>query len=288
MNYHLIIGYGYWSKKNLNYLSNKKIFDSIIIKARKNYFFFNNGSIIKKKQIEEINKKISSVHICTPIKSHFSHLKKFNSFKKTVIEKPFLEKINEVNEIKKIYKNKFLIVNYIDIFNPLINKIKRSIKNKKFYEIALNYSKKDKYYRNKKESVLEWLDHPLSLTLFFFKKFPKLKIETNELQKKNKLYNRRLVINYFFKNFTLKIKINCSKNIERNLQIFRNKNIETYHFYKNSFFRNKNKIFQSKKSSFDNFYNFLIKGRKHSAQNFDFHKKIILERNKILKKLDNL
>ena len=89
MNYHLIIGYGYWSKKNLNYLSNKKIFDSIIVKARKNYFFFKDGSIIKKKQIEEINKKISSVH--------FSYLKKFNSFKKTVIEKPFLEKINEIN-----------------------------------------------------------------------------------------------------------------------------------------------------------------------------------------------
>ena len=63
MNYHLIIGYGYWSKKNLAFLSRKKIFDSIIIKSRKNYFFFSDGSIIKKDHFNEIKKKIISMGV---------------------------------------------------------------------------------------------------------------------------------------------------------------------------------------------------------------------------------
>ena len=219
------------------------------------------------------------------MKNHFLHLKKFSTFKKTVIEKPFLQKISEFNEIKKIYKNKYLLVNYIDAFNPLINRIQKSLKNKNFSQITLNYSKINKYYKNKTEFALEWLDHPLSLILFLFKKFPKFKIEINQIRKKNKLYNQKIVINYFFKNFILKINLNCSKKIERNLQILNGRNIETYHFYKNSFFRNKKQIFRSKKSSFDMFYDHLKKAKKNSTQNFGFHKKIILERNKILNNL---
>lgn len=285
MNYHLIIGYGYWSKKNLKYLNNKNIFDSIIVKTRKNYFFFSDGTIIKKKKINKIIKNINSVHICTTIKSHFSNLKEFSLFKKTVVEKPFLQKISEFNKIKRIYRKKYLIVNYIDTFNPLINKIKNSLKYKNFKQINLNYSKRDKFYKKKSEFALEWLDHPLSLILFFFKKFPKFKIEVNELNKKNNLYNQKIIINYFFKNLKVNIKLNCSKNRQRNLQIIKERNVETYNFNKNSIFRNNKKIFQSKKNSFDNFYDLLIKKKKNSTQNFKFHKKIILERNKILKQI---
>ena len=286
MKYHLIIGLGYWSKKNLNYLSKKKIFDSIIVKTRKNYFYYSNGSIIKKNEFNKIANKINSVHICTPIKNHFNQLKKFSYFKKTVIEKPLVEKISQLNIIKNIYKKKYFIVNYIDSFSPLIKKIEKSIRNKNFYQIELNYSKKDKYYKNKKEFALEWLDHPLSLILVLFKKFPKYKIEINKLRKKNNLFNRKIIINYDFSKFNVKIKLNCSHDIERNLKIFKKNNTETYHFYKNSFYKNKKKIFQSKETSFDLFYNQLKKGIKNSSQNFRFHKKIILERNKILKNLD--
>lgn len=288
MNYHLIIGYGYWSKKNLTFLSRKKIFDSIIIKSRKNYFFFSDGSIIKEDHFNKIKKRINTIHICTPIKNHFNHLKKFSSFKKTIVEKPFLEKISQLNYIKKIYENKYFIVNYIDTFNPLITKIKKSIQKKDYNLITLNYSKREKFYKNKKEFVLEWLDHPLSLILLFFKKFPKFNIELNQLRKRNKKFNRNVIINYNFENFDLKIKLNCSKNIERNLQIDKKQHIETFHFVKNSIYKNNKKVYQSKIGSFDNFYNFLMKGNKNSVQNFEFHKKIILERNKISKKINKI
>ena len=147
MNYHLIIGHGYWSKKNLNYLKKKKIFDEIIIKTRKKYFFYSSGSDIKKDEINKIFRNIQSVHICTPLKNHFKNLKEFNYFKKTAIEKPFLRNTNELVIIQKNYKKKYLIVNYIDTFNPLVSKIAKTLKKEKFHQIILNYSKKNKYYK---------------------------------------------------------------------------------------------------------------------------------------------
>ena len=87
--------------------------------------------------------------------------------------------------------------------------------------------------------------------------------------------------------YKIKINLNCSREIERNFQILRKKNIETFHFYKNSIDLNKKKIFQSKKNSFDIFYNSLVQKHKKEAQNFNFHKKIIKERNKILDRLKN-
>jgi hypothetical protein len=287
MNYHLILGYGEWSKKNLKYLKNRKFFAEIIIKTRNKYFFHSNKRVIKNIKKNEFINKIKSVHICTPLNNHFFHLKKFNHFEKTIIEKPFLKKISQLTSIKKLYKNKYFLVNYIDTFSPLIDKIKKSLNKKNFNQIILNYSKKNKFYRNKNEFALEWLDHPLSLILLFFKKFPEMKIEKKQLRKKNNLYNQEIIINYYFKNFNLKIRLNCSIKVERNFQILNNKNIETFHFYKNSIYKNNKKIFQSKKNSFDNFYNLLTKKQKNSTQNFDFHKKIILERNKILNQLKN-
>ncbi len=285
MNYHLIIGYGKWSKKNLKYLKNKKIFDKIIIKNRKKYFFFDKKKPIQNLFKNEILKKIKSVHICTPINNHFNHLKKYSHFEKTIVEKPFLKKISELNKIKKIYKNRFFWVNYIDTFSPLIDKIKKSLKKRNINQINLNYSKINKYYKYKNEFALEWLDHPLSLILFFFKKFPKMNIEKCIIRKKSNSYNQQIIINYSFREYKVNINLNCSSKVQRNFQIIREKNIETFHFYKNSIFLNKKKTFKSKKNSFDIFYNLLQKKRRNAAQNFDFHKKIIQERNRILSRL---
>jgi hypothetical protein len=285
MNNHLIIGYGKWSKKNLAYLEKKKFFDKIIIKRRDKYFFYSKKRKLNKLKFNEILKSIKSVHICSPIKTHFTYLKRFNFFEKTIVEKPFVEKLSQLKTIKDIYKNKYFLVNYIDTFNPLIPKIKKSLDKKKFNQIILNYSKKDKFYKNKHEFALEWLDHPLSLILLFFKRFPKMQIKSHQIIKKNNHYNQKIIINYNFKSFNLIVKLNCSLKIERNLQIIDKKNIQTFHFYKNSIYKNNKKTYMTRKNSFDNFYNSLLKKQKNPNQNFDFHKKIILERNKILKSL---
>ncbi len=286
MNYHLIVGYGKWSKKNLKYLKNKNFFKEIIIKDRKNYFFFDSKIKINNFVKSEIFKKIKSVHICTPINNHFKDLKKYKFFKKTIVEKPFVKNIKELSKIKKIYQNKFFRVNYIDTFSPLIKKINTSINKKNFFQVNLNYSKKNKFYKYKNEFALEWLDHPLSLILFFFKKFPRFNIEKSLIIKKNDMYNQQIIINYFFRNHKVNINLNCSSKVERNFQILRKKNTETFHFYKNIIFLNKKKTFQSKKNAFDIFYKTLKNNQKNSTQNFNFHKKIIMERNKILNKLN--
>mgnify|MGYP001211422257 CR=1 FL=1 len=91
---------------------------------------------------------------------------------------------SNLNKIKKIYKNRFFWVNYIDTFSPLIGKIKKSLKKRDINQINLNYSKINKYYKYKNEFALEWLDHPLSLILFFFKKFPKMNIKKCIIRKK--------------------------------------------------------------------------------------------------------
>ena len=182
-------------------------------------------------------------------------------------------------------KDKYFIVNYIDTFNPLIPKIKRSLDKKKFNQIILNYSKKNKFYDGKYEFALEWLDHPLSLVLMFFKKFPNMQIKNHQIIEQNKRFNQKIIIKYNFKGFSVVIKLNCSTKVERNLKILDNKNIETFNFYKNSIYKNNKKTYISKKNSFDNFYDLLSKKNKNQNQNFDFHKKIIQERNKILNNL---
>ena len=285
MNYHLIVGYGKWAKKNLLYLKNKRFFKSIIVKTRKNFINFPINSVLEKKELPKILNKINSVHICTPLKYHFSHLKQFNSYKKIIIEKPFLNDINQLTAIKKIYKKNYLLVNYIDTFNPLIKRIEKSCKSRDVSKILLNYSDNTRYYKNKNEWAIEWLDHPLSLILLLFKKFPNFVINKNRYFKKNEQFKQKITLNYDFDKFNVEIRFNHSSNKERNLQLHKNEFIETFNFIDNSYSINQKKILKSKRSSFDNLYNFLRFKKKIDIQNFEFHKKIILQRKKILRKL---
>ena len=112
-----------------------------------------------------------------------------------------------------------------------------------------------------------------------------MQIKNHQIIEKNKRFNQKIIIKYDFKGFSVVIKLNCSTKVERNLKIFENKNIETFNFYKNSIHKNNKKTYISKKNSFDNFYDSLINKNKNQTQNFDFHKKIIQERNKILNNL---
>ena len=41
MKYHLIVGFGKWSKKNLDYLRNKKKLKNIVIKTRDKFIYPN-------------------------------------------------------------------------------------------------------------------------------------------------------------------------------------------------------------------------------------------------------
>ena len=211
MKSHLIIGFGEWAKKNLNYLINKNYFSQIYIKNRKNYKDFNTNRIIKKNKLQDVLKKIDSVHICTPLKNHFYYLKKFFFLNKIIIEKPIFNRIDQFKIFSKKTKQQYIIVNYIDLFNPLIQKIKKYIVGQKIKKIILNYSSQNKFFKPSYNFSNEWLDHPLSLILYFFKKFPKSKVFLDIKIKKKKLINRSIQINYLLKKYDIIIKLNCSK-----------------------------------------------------------------------------
>ena len=223
------------------------------------------------------------MHICTPVDSHFEYLKKFKSIKKVIVEKPIVKRKIQLLSLKKIYKNKSLIVNYIDTFNPLIDKINNYIKKNNVNKIVLNYSKRKIYYKKKYDFAEDWLDHPLSLILLFFKKFNKLKIQNNLINKKNNLYNQTIVIKYKYLRFEIFININTTKKTQRNMKIFCNKNNFIFNFNQNSLYMNSSKIFKSNLNSFDVFYKFLKTDFSKSLQNYKFHEKIFNEKQKILK-----
>ena len=90
MSYHLIVGFGKWSKKNLDYLRNKNKLKNIVIKTR-NKFIYPNHKVLSKIDTNKKNKKIDTIHICTPVESHFAYLKKFKHLNKIFISYMSLE-----------------------------------------------------------------------------------------------------------------------------------------------------------------------------------------------------
>ena len=66
------------------------------------------------------------------------------------------------------------MVNYIDLFNPQISKVIKLTKINKNKQISLFYSNNAQKYKKKFELINVWLDHPLSIILFLFKRFFKI------------------------------------------------------------------------------------------------------------------
>ena len=119
----------------------------------------------------------------------------------------------------------------------------------------------------------------------FFKKFGKLEIIRHKINKKGKLYNQTIVIKYKYFKFEIIVNLNNSNNIQRNIQFFNNQNVYTFHFYKNSIYKNNLKIFQSNLNSFDIFYKMIEANKKNLFQNFNTHEKIFYEKEKIIEKI---
>ncbi len=280
MAYHLIIGYGNWSKKILNYLIKNKNY-KILVKTRNQLFFYPSKIKIANKE-SFIKKNVKSIHICSPMNTHFFYLKKFSWCKKVIVEKPFLQNINQFKKTKKFYKKNNIIVNYTDLYNPVFKKIVKDTKSFEVKKVTINYSKRSKFHKNLYGSTLDWLDHPLSLILSIFNKLPKFEIKKLKVINKDG-FQEQLKIKYFFPNFNLFINLNQTINNQRNLKIFFNKFYKKYNFSNRSIEKNNKKIYNSQNDSFDNIYS-IIKGKnKVLRENLEFHKIIFLEKKKLLK-----
>ena len=284
-NNHIIIGYGNWAKKIVAFLKNRKIFSNIYVKTTNKYFECIKNKNISKEKFLKIQKKVDSVHICTPVNSHFYYLSKFINLKRIIVEKPFLKNLSEFNKIQKMhFKKSLLYVNYTYLFSPILLSLKKEINKKSNKKIILNFSKKNSFYKKKFDCINDWLDHPLSIILYLFKSYPKFKIIKKDFLKKKGFYEK-LVLNYFYKNLVVEIRINISKSNKRNIVILSNSKKKVYDFKSNKFFFKKKSHLISNKSSFEKLYSAFNNNKKINFQNLNFHKKIMIEKSKIIKKL---
>ena len=285
MKHHLIIGYGVWSKKILNYLILNKNY-KIIVKTKNKLFNYPSKIEIDNKKIFD-KKNINSIHVCSPLNTHFFYLKKYSWCKRIIVEKPFLEKKSEFTKIKNIFKNKNIIVNYIDLFNPIFTKTIKDIKSVNIKRVTINYSKRSKLYKKQYDSIIDWFDHPLSIILTLFKEFPSFDIIKYKSTNR-KGFQDQLQIKYFFKNFDLYINLNLTNKKQRNIEIFYNEYSRKYDFLNNNIKKKNKEIYKNKITSFENLYFKMESEQKFLSQNINFHEKIFLEKLKIIKKIKKL
>lgn len=285
MNSILIIGNGKWGKKVLNFLKKKNYFNKIIVKTRKKKFeFLNYPNLLTLKKKGNILYN-NYLYICTPLNTHFNILKKHLNYKKILIEKPLFRHKDNYKYFYKVFKEKKILVNYIDLYNPLLNKI--SFYKYKPIKIFINYSSIKNCFKNKKDFLIDWLDHPLSIILFFFKKFSIIKecFCRNIFVRNKKIQVLKIV--YCINGIEIEININKKKRKVREIILVSKKNVNLkFDLLNQKILNNKFILFSEKNNSLDNFFNMKKNNSKnYKFQNIIFHEKIYDEKIKIIKKL---
>ena len=280
----LVIGNGNWAKKILYFTSKSKIYDLIYIKTRNENFIFKNNKKFKIKNLPDY-KTINTIHVCSPIKSHYRYVKKLLGHKNLIIEKPFLSNFEQFQKIKKrvnLFKNVRLIVNYIDLYSPLIKTIKKEC-NKQFDKIIFEYSDPKTFFKKKYLCTEDWLEHPLSLILFLFKKFTKFKIEKKILISKNGKYFEKVKIKFLYKKKIIMIEVNLKNNKKRKIYFYKKNKLMSFINLRNTKTKNKidtNNLFYLYKS--------LSLKKKLGHQSINFYKKILVQRINIVNSLQRL
>ena len=273
----LIFGHGKWSQKVIGFLKKSKSFDSIYIKTSSKFFkIYPKKTEINLKEFKNHIENFKYLHICTPTKSHFGIIK-FNNLnnKKIIIEKPLVKRKVDLDNIKHFFKLNKIIVNYIDLYNPLLLKVKKRIN--LIQNLNIDFGN-NKLYLNKYDCLNEWLDHPLAIILYLFKKFTSYKIIYYENIKIKKKYFEKLHLNYCFKNISINIKINMK--FPKSYRILSK---EKKSITKKINLKQIPKMLNL--NSINLLYGDLKSEKKNDFQKFNFHKKIFLEKQKIKKKI---
>ena len=286
---HLIIGFGKWGKKIFENIKSKNYYEKIYLKSKsKNLFFYKN----QLKKINKINlkKKYYSTHICTPLNKHFIYANKLK-VNKLIIEKPTFHTLNSYD--KFVYKKSLVATNYSDLYAPgLMSVYKNFLPNQKgkFEIIYRNMTLK---YFNKLECLTDWLDHPLSIILYFFKDLGEFRVNKFNRINIKKHICENIVIEFFSNNYKIFIKLETSsyKKKIRLLKIVNSKN-HTYNFYQNNYkILQNSKVLKNKKfqdNSTTNVYKkFIMNNKRLIDDDINFSKKIFIIKQNIIKTVKN-
>jgi hypothetical protein len=284
----LIIGYGKWARKILYFVQKNNLFNNIYIKKENQSYIVINNHLKKIKNFPEY-KNIDLVHVCSPVSTHYKYLKIFVGHKNLIIEKPFLKNLNEFLLVQKMLLNKRKpVVNYIDLYNPLMNMLQKKIKIK-CSKIVLEYSNTSSLFKEKYLCAEDWLEHPLSVVLFLFKKFAKFNVLHKTFIKKKNKYLEKIEIEYMFQSIKIIIRININNKSSRKIYVYNSKDLKFSLNLKNNKIISKGKIIVDKTNddSLLNLYKATLTKKKKIFKSMLFYEKIIKERISIMKNLRN-
>ena len=270
----LIIGYGKWARKILYFVQKNNLFNNIYIKNKSQSYIVINNHLKKIKKFPKY-KNIDLVHVCSPVSTHYKYLKIFAGHKNLIIEKPFLKNLNQFLLVQKLLLNKKKpVVNYIDLYNPLINTLKKKIKTK-CSKIVLEYSNTSSFFKKKYLCAEDWLEHPLSVVLFLFKKFTKFHVlHKTFVNKKNKFFER-IEIEYVIQQIKIIIRININNKSSRKIYVYNSKDLKFIFILKINNIISNGKIITDKISddSLHNLYKSMIIKKKLLSNQCYFMKK---------------
>tara|TARA_Y100000741_G_scaffold83893_1_gene61672 strand:- start:130 stop:1014 length:885 start_codon:yes stop_codon:yes gene_type:complete len=199
--------------------------------------------------------KINAVIISTPIKTHYSLIKKALLAKKHVfVEKPLCTNVSDASELINIAKrnNLLLFVGHVFIFNEIFKKLIQISKKEK---IKFAYFQWTKFGTFNEDIFLNLLSHDISIILKLFGKPKKIKLITSfGFISKNDVITLNLE---FGQNKKCQIYLNRhSSHTQKTVSILTNKNI---YFWDNSKLYKYNKqtgssklIFKSKLTPLEN------------------------------------
>ena len=179
-----LIGCGYWGTIITKTLYSMGIKDIFVFDLNNK-----NSQTLKKKFIninivqnyEEIlnNSSIKNIFFATPPSINFILVKKAILKKKNIfLEKPGVTKLSEITILKKMSKNKKVVVmfGYVYCYNDYINYLKKLIKKKTLGNLLYIKFQRQNLgpIRNDVNVAEDLSSHDLSIILYIFKKMPKV------------------------------------------------------------------------------------------------------------------
>ena len=199
--------------------------------------------------------EIDAVIISTPIRTHYSLVKKSLLAKKHVfVEKPLCSKISEANELLKIAKNNnlLLFVGHIFLFNRILSKLEKIFLKEKITYAYFNWNKFGTF---DEDIFLNLLSHDISIMFKLFGKPKKYEVVSS--------HGYISKCDMFTLNFEFPNNLKCQVHInrystkkEKTVTIFTKKNVYLWNdlkLYKNNKKINDFKIiFEAKISPLEN------------------------------------
>ncbi len=161
-------------------------------------------------------------------------------------------------------------------------------KNKyKFTKIIFEYSDPNFFFKKEYMCIEDWLEHPLSLTLFLFKKFGKFKVLKKISVKKENKFLEKVEIEFTYKKTLVVIRINLQNRKKRNIYFFKKKKLIFFaDLRKNKIIKNqKNIMNKSSVNSIELLYKSGFSTKRVFFQSLDFYKKVLRQRVNIMKSI---